>query len=336
MIWSSELIFYRKVVYMSNKDFKPKKDVKEIITKMKEDKGITFKYIDEQDAQEFLSSVNNYLRTASYRKNYRKYTSGEKTGKYIELDFAYLVELSIIDMHYRFLVQKMCSDIEHSICVQLINSIEKNEDKDGYDVAKAFLDNHRNEIKKIASMKASSHPSELLDKYFTIRRGDSGYHTIENYDDCPIWVLLELLSFGSIITIYSEYYESSGEPKIPIKILNLVKSLRNSAAHNNCLLFNLNSNTTVAPREMTEFIKEVGDFTTSQRQKRLSSRAVLEFVALIYVYDKVVKGKVKKHRYKELESLINGRMKEKAGFFKGNELIIGTYKFVKTVTEKII
>ena len=87
---------------------------------------------------------------------------------------------------------------------------------------------------------------------------------------------------------------------------------------------------------MTEFIKELGEFTTSQRQKRLSSRVVLEFVALIYVYDKVVKGKVKKHRYEELESLINGRMREKACFFKGNDLIINTYRFIQKLTKIII
>ena len=321
---------------MSNKDFKPKKDVKEIIKKMKKDKGITFKYTDEQNAEEFLSSINNYLRTASYRKNYSKYTNGPNVGKYIGLDFSYLVELSIIDMHYRFMVQKMCSDIEHSICVQLIKDIEENEDKDGYDVARAFLESHKGELNKIASMMTAAHPSDLLSKYFTIECDEKGYHKIQNYDDCPIWVLLELLSFGSIINLYAEYYQSQIEPQIPIKILNLVRSLRNSSAHNNCLLYNLNPDTTISPREMNEFIKELGEFTTSQRQKKLSSRVVLEFVALIYVYDKVVKGKVKKHRYKELESLINGRMREKAYFFKGNDLIISTYRFIQKLTKIII
>lgn len=321
---------------MSNMNLKPKKTVEEIVDKMKKDKGITFNYMSRLKAIEFLSSTNNYLRTASYRKNYQKYTNGSNKGKYIGLDFAYLVELSVIDMHYRFMVQKMCSDIEHSICVQLIKDIEDNEDKDGYDVAKEFLDNHKNEDKKIASMMAALHPSDLISKYFTVECSETGYHSITNYDDCPIWVLFELLSFGSIINLYAEYYQSQTEPYIPIKILNLVRSLRNSAAHNNCLLFNLNSNTTISPQEITLFIKELGGFTTSQRQKRLSSRVVLEFVALIYVYDKVVKGKVKKHRYRELESLIKGRMREKADFFKGNDLIIATYKFIEKVTEKII
>ena len=55
---------------MSNRSLKPKKNVKEIVKKMKIDKGIAFNYINEEDATEFLSSTNNYLRTASYRTNY--------------------------------------------------------------------------------------------------------------------------------------------------------------------------------------------------------------------------------------------------------------------------
>ena len=40
---------------------------------------------DGQEAIDYISKVNNYLRTASYRKNYRK----NHQGKYINLDFAY-------------------------------------------------------------------------------------------------------------------------------------------------------------------------------------------------------------------------------------------------------
>lgn len=52
-------------------NLKPKKTVEEIVDKMKKDKGITFNYMSRLKAIEFLSSTNNYLRTASYRKNIR-------------------------------------------------------------------------------------------------------------------------------------------------------------------------------------------------------------------------------------------------------------------------
>lgn len=68
----------------------------------------------------------------------------------------------------------------------------------------------------------------------------------------------------------------------------------------------------------------------------MSSRAILEFVALIYVYDQIVTGKVKKHRFKELDDLFNKRMKEKAGFFKNNQLINSTYTFLQKIVNDTI
>ena len=89
---------------MSNKIDKPKQAAPRLIEKMKS-KGVTFKYSTEEKAAEYLTDKNNYLRTAAYRKNYQKYNNGSNIGKYIDLDFSYLQELSTIDMHFRFLFQ---------------------------------------------------------------------------------------------------------------------------------------------------------------------------------------------------------------------------------------
>lgn len=53
---------------MTNKVKKPKKLVSQLILEMKNNRGITFNYIDESVAANYLSNINNYLRTASYRK----------------------------------------------------------------------------------------------------------------------------------------------------------------------------------------------------------------------------------------------------------------------------
>lgn len=321
---------------MANRVSKPKKSVSQLVLEMKNVRGITFNYVNDSSAIDYLSDVNNYLRTASYRKNYQKYQRGTNQGKYINLDFSYLTEMSVIDMHYRFLIQKMCSDIEHSICVQLIKDIENDTRTDGYDLVQQFLTQNKTEVKKIQGTIASPHTGDLLRKYFTIQTKKNGQHEIVGFNDCPVWVLMELISFGSIINFYLDYYSGNNLPHIPKKILNLVRSLRNAAAHNNCILFDLNPGTTVAPQEITEFVKGVEGITKSKRRKRLSSRAVLEYIALIYVYDRIVTGKVKKYRLEELDLLINNRMVEKIGFFKQNDLITNTYKFIKQVTDSVI
>ena len=69
---------------MKNKHHKPKQTAQELVEKMNIEKGIAFKYISKKDAESYLIDVNNYLRTASYRKNFQKYLKGNNAGKYIK------------------------------------------------------------------------------------------------------------------------------------------------------------------------------------------------------------------------------------------------------------
>ena len=97
-------------------------------------KGITFNIIAENEAKDFLINNNYFLKLYAYRKNYYK----TKDGKYINLDFAYLKELSTIDMHLRYLIVEMCLDIEHAIKVKLLNKVQQVSNEDGYNIVKNF------------------------------------------------------------------------------------------------------------------------------------------------------------------------------------------------------
>lgn len=69
----------------SIKSSKPKMTSTDLISKLKNEKGVEFNIKSEKEAIDYISKVNNYLRTVSYRKNYRK----NHQGKYINLDFTY-------------------------------------------------------------------------------------------------------------------------------------------------------------------------------------------------------------------------------------------------------
>lgn len=51
-----------------DRTIKPKKTAVELVEMLKNDKGITFKIVDEEAAADYFKDINNYLRTASYRK----------------------------------------------------------------------------------------------------------------------------------------------------------------------------------------------------------------------------------------------------------------------------
>ena len=108
--------------------------VDHLIEHMKQ-KGIKFVEMTEDSARDFLSYNNYYMKLASYKCNYEKCLEGKREGQYKNLDFAYLKELSTIDMHLRYIIIEMCLDIEHAIKVRILEDVTNNPDEDGYNVA---------------------------------------------------------------------------------------------------------------------------------------------------------------------------------------------------------
>lgn len=113
--------------------------IDELIVHMK-DKGIKFNIVPESDAKNFLSYNNYYLKLASYRANYEKCPqTSTRAGQYQNLDFGYLKELSTIDMYLRYIIIKMCLDIEHAIKVKLVTVTTADSNEDGYAIVKNYL-----------------------------------------------------------------------------------------------------------------------------------------------------------------------------------------------------
>ena len=180
-------------------------------------KGIKFNVVNETAAQHFIEEHNYFFKLSSYRKNYNKYQFGKNKGQYIDLDFAYLIDLSTIDMHLRYLLLELSLDIEHAIKLALIKDIETNPNEDGYNIVKLFRKN-----KRVNYCKA------LVEKY--------------ERNNWPIWAYCETISFGDLTRIY-DLYDKLYPDRLPIKptFIYAVKNIRNAVAHNNCLINDLKS-----------------------------------------------------------------------------------------------
>lgn len=324
---------------MKNRNLKPQRKVSDLIYKLKYEKGISFNYVTEKEAEFYLENVNNYLRTASYRKNYEKYQNGAKAGQYMHLDFAYLQELSVLDMHLRFMIIKMCLDIEHALKVSIVSHSEKNLESDGYGIVDEFLKNNPYIIENLQRKSNSPFTGDLIRKYFVINsEGTSdSWRKISRIEatDCPVWVLLELLSFGDTIKFYTFYNNTYNIEGIPVNIINLVRNLRNGCAHNSCILANLRQGVSYPPMEIGKMVGKIPGLGKKQRAKKLSCRPLVEFVSMLYIYNEIVTERVKYHRLLEVKRLFEGRMREKAFYFRKNELITSSYRFAYAVVNYI-
>lgn len=102
-------------------------------------KGVLFNIMNEESAKEYLTQHNNYFKLTAYRKNYDKHPDGENKGKYINLEFAYLVDLAVIDMRLRYRIVHMALDIEHHTKLQLLRMMDKF-NEDGYQIVQDYMD----------------------------------------------------------------------------------------------------------------------------------------------------------------------------------------------------
>lgn len=298
--------------------------VEEQIQHMKE-KGITFQYVTEAEAAEFLTNNNYYMKLAAYRANYPKQEAGERVGQYRDLDFGYLKELSTLDMHLRYFVLQMCLDIEHAIKVQLVRQITQDENEDGYEAVKHFLKqkSNINVLSRIQRKKSGEYCRDLIEKY---------------YPYFPAWVFVELISFGTLVYFCEDYMDGHGYPIMNNKLINTVRDLRNGAAHSNCLLNKVSEKLEPSKQPLTEvmdFIRGMSDISQSARRKNLRYKFSYNFVTLLYVYDAMIQETAKKKRYTQLQEFMEGRVLRNKDYFVNHDQIRATYKFLKKVLDNL-
>lgn len=120
---------------MEKQQDKQKLTVEGQVQDMKE-KDIKFEICSEEDAKKFLQYNNYYFKLKSYARNYNM---NSQTKKYFNLDFAYLVELSKLDMYIRKIILELSLDVEHYLKVRLMKDLSDNSEEDGYNIVTVFF-----------------------------------------------------------------------------------------------------------------------------------------------------------------------------------------------------
>lgn len=288
---------------------KQKLSVQEQINHIKS-KGITFNFISEQDAQDFLENYNSYFRLKSYAKNFSKYNHTDKKGKYINLDFLYLKELSIIDFYLRRILLKMTIDIEYRLKINLLKTFNQNQSNDGYQIIQDFFQTNKNIYNKFS------------DKYFSgYKKFSYNSQIIEKYHPrYPIWAFLEILTFGDFIQFYQHYY---GSKKPPFhEHLESTRILRNATAHNNCLLNNLTQERII--QTSSKIIKILKNDTTTQQLYYLCRKnyLIMDIISVYYLFINVSNNQeIKDEITNEIKTKVIKRFFENNYFIKNKKMI---------------
>ena len=281
-------------------------------------RNVRFDIMSEKKAIKFLVDKTYYFKISAYRENfdYVKFPNGEI--KYKDLDFAYLKELSKIDMYLRYIVLEFSLDIEHFLKKQIVDSVTNDDSDDGYKIVNDFLSNNGKASKNLCSHAKSPYSAELINKYI---------------NNMPIWVFAEVSTFGDFLFFYNYYYNlKQTKPPIDNKILNQIKTLRNACAHNNCIINNIDkllppsSNINVCVK--TWCILVCKDLNKNTIDRMLRKQVIYDFVSLLYVYCELSTDNVRSKKIMRLYSLFNKRIKKHKEYFRKNQRLTNVYKFI--------
>lgn len=281
-------------------------------------KGIMFEKMSEADAKRFLENSNYYFKLKAYCKNYSKNADGKYTG----LDFAYLVDLSTIDLHLRKFIIKVSLDVEHFLKVKLLRDFLRDGNEDGYSIVNSFFAMYPDVKKEVIEKGKSSYCADMIEHY---------------KEDFAIWNIVEVLSFGHFALLYDWFYTQHPSRDSLTNMLLPIKSLRNAAAHNNCLINKMVPpyNIKIEPNKLVNnFVSQIPGVSGKTRQKKMVNPVIHDFVVLLYTFNKVVTStKTRQKTYDELKELFDMRIPRHREYYYDNAVLVSSYEFTKKIID---
>lgn len=304
---------------------KPKLSLDEQITHLKS-KGVLFNIMNETEAKIYLAQHNNYFKLTAYRKNYDKHPSGDNINKYINLEFAYLVDIAVIDMQLRYRIVHMALDIEHHTKLQLLRKMDEY-NEDGYQIVNDYIDSLDENQKKILD-------SEIYRNKENIYCGD----IIAKYNEAfPVWAFVEIIPFGRLVAFYKYCADRfSNKPMMnTFYMLLTCKEIRNASAHSNCILNNLRAKTAkhVTSNAITTRLMAIKGMNSNFRKNRMSNARIQQLVTLLYTHmDMVRSDGIRQSECEELKKIVN-RIDKNYDYYNKNSTIKGSLDFIKLVVD---
>ncbi len=293
-------------------------------------KGVLFGYITEEEARKYLEENNNYFRLRAYRKNFDKHPDGVNKGKYINLDFAMLVDLAVIDMRLRYVLLKLVLDVEHFSKVRLLKTISEKQE-DGYQIVNDYF----SALIETDNLKNTNRYTILQNELDRNRNNPYCGGIIDKYrNDYPVWAFIEVIPLGSFIHFYEFCADRLDDKDLKdiVHLLKTVKDLRNAAAHSNCIIYDMGAqDSRYKPNyEMLQRLSSIPKYT---RKKKLKNERTRQIITLLYTHHLLVASEgVRERAKKDLLEMI-GRMNKNIQYYANNDVIKTNFDFYEKVVD---
>ncbi len=313
---------------------RPMINVSNMVSYLK-NKNIKFKLISETDAEDYLRKNNNYYNLTSYKHNFERYLfDGKFVDKFIDLDFAYLKDLAIIDYRIRLLLFKMIIDIEHYLKMKILNTIETIEQEDGYRIVNLYLEKDFNDEKfpkRVHNSIFKKVGNEYYQKIFSKYDVDKD----KKLENIPIWEFLEIITFGELVNFYDFYTKEYNliDENRDIYILRDIVKLRNAVAHNTCVLNELSKKDNSYPPayKIVQYLNNC-NIGKETRINKLSNSRVRQITYTLYMFNEIVtSNEIKQNLKEKINKLFFGRIILHKEYYISNKLLISVYSYFEKI-----
>lgn len=291
-------------------------------------RGVVFDLCSEEEAAGFLGGVNNYLRTTSYRALYTRQLEGASAGQYVNLDFAYLIDLSSIDRQLREALLMAAIDVEHFAKEGILERAIA-EGEDGYAIVSDYVEglSHEGRRRLSAGLRVRGGQDERRDSY----TGDLIARYLDSY---PVWVFLEVIEFGTFVDFYLFCAARWGDEAMAQDhyVLKSVKALRNAAAHNSCIVNGFTSGAEPASfpssKPITDALNAAGLKNSRSRRAKLRNVRVAQIAATLYSLNSFCQRPSTLSRHAIRFAHVREHFTSHMDYYRANNNIVSFFDFV--------
>lgn len=282
--------------------------------------NIKFSIINEEQALQIMCLEFPLSKIEDMSSLFEKYRTAEKKNTFVNLDFAHLYYLALIDEELSDILMRICLDLEAKLKTILINDVYK------LKVADKFLNEY------ISSDYAflSRDYSEEINDFIKFHEDYSDLYTFDRF--------LNMLPLGAIERIihsfYDKYCEDLQEKSLLHyeKTLNSIRHIRNCVAHNGAIISKANIIRGEQNSKVSAYLKHsgVGERTLSTN---LSKTVIFDIANILHLYCVIQPNdKIKKNNEK-LSTFIKDIRKRYRKYFIDNEPLVSIYRFLRDIIE---
>ena len=285
--------------------------------------NIRFSHIDEERAVNIMQTEYSGAKLLSYAALFDKFRSTEKAGTYIDLDFAYLYDLAVIDSCLMKLIMSMCLDIERIIKTFLIADFERS--NCGDDIVRRFVEENQKFFSEVYRLENIDYASRYL----------VGSTSIE---ELSIYTFLEIIHYGTIQRFARFFYDKFGQllynkPYAPFeRYLDSVRRVRNPAAHNNGIICQLayESKEGHSFEKNTRVLSFLGSKGIRHRtlDTNMSKQVVHDICCLLHMYVFFMPGGDVKNMLQDLERLLHERCTSNGAYYSKTPQLQSLHRFL--------